>query len=100
MNPSQFYIEALQKVLSEQILAICSFSIKGFSFLHATALVTLLEGNDISIKLTDRGYELNEQADKTFETIENLLEFVSPLYTQKKHALLLNALEALSSHDS
>jgi len=100
MNPSQFYIEELQKALSEQTLAICSFSIKGYSSLQATASVTLLEGNDISIKLTDRGYESNEQADKTFETVENLLESVSPLYIQRRHALLLNALEALSSHDS
>jgi len=98
MNPSQFYIDELQRALSEQAIAIRSFSVIDSSSLQATASVTLLEGNDITIKLTNRGYQSAD--DIIFETIEDLLRSVSPLYAQKSHALLLQALEGLSSDDS
>ncbi|KAE9392864.1 hypothetical protein BT96DRAFT_830084 [Gymnopus androsaceus JB14] len=98
MNPSQFHVDELQRALSEQAIAIRSFSVIDSSSLQATASVTLLEGNDITIKLTNRGYQsvsmLARQADDIiFETIEDLLRSVSPLYAQKSHALLLQALE-------
>jgi len=57
MNPSQFYIDELQRALSEQAIAVRSFSVIGSSSLQATASVTLLEGNGITIKLTNRGYQ-------------------------------------------
>ncbi|KAF9067143.1 hypothetical protein BDP27DRAFT_1226269, partial [Rhodocollybia butyracea] len=91
-----FYHNELQRALSEQGLAIQSFSITSSSSLQAAASVTLQEGDIITIQLTSQGYK-SPRADRVFETIEELLQSVSSLYTQTKESLLMRALEKLQS---
>ncbi|KIK57208.1 hypothetical protein GYMLUDRAFT_764010 [Collybiopsis luxurians FD-317 M1] len=99
LDPSEFYLNELERALSEQAAAINSFSITSSSSLQATASVTLLEGNTVIIQLTDRGYHL-EATQTVFEAIEDLLQSVSPLFSQQKQALLINALTELSSQQN
>ncbi|KAJ4481996.1 hypothetical protein J3R30DRAFT_2110905 [Lentinula aciculospora] len=100
MNPSEFYIKELQSVLSEQALLIRTFSMDNSSSLQATASVTLLEGDIITITLTNRGYHSHQAKGIIFESIENLLQSVSPLYARKRHSVLLDALDKWTSRQS
>ncbi|GLB38410.1 putative protein of unknown function (DUF727) [Lyophyllum shimeji] len=102
---SSFYADELRSVLQEQSFGIESFSIITTTPSQATASVKLLEGKNISIKLSSRGFliepdnpALDQEA--TFETIEALLQSVSREYMRKRHEALVNALEKLVSADS
>ncbi|KAJ3733369.1 hypothetical protein DFJ43DRAFT_995579 [Lentinula guzmanii] len=98
MSPSEFYIKELQRALSEQALFIRAFSVTSSSSLQAIVSVTLLEGNNVTIILTNQGYRADQSGATPFETIEDLLQSVSPLYVQKRQLALLDALEKWSSH--
>ncbi|KAJ3993191.1 hypothetical protein F5050DRAFT_1578141 [Lentinula boryana] len=98
MSPSEFYIKELQRALSEQALFIRAFSVTSSSSLQAIVSVTLLEGNNVTVILTNQGYHADQSGATPFETIEDLLQSVSPLYAQKRQLALLDALEKWSSH--
>ncbi|KAJ3771124.1 hypothetical protein EV361DRAFT_801566 [Lentinula raphanica] len=100
MGSSTFHFKELQRALSEQALLIRTFSMEDHSSLEASASVTLLEGNVITIVLTNQGYRSDQSKEGPFETIEDLLQCVSPLYARKRRSTLLDALERLSSQQS
>ncbi|KAJ3812791.1 hypothetical protein F5876DRAFT_36569 [Lentinula aff. lateritia] len=97
MNTSEFYINELERALSEQAPFIRTFSVDSSSSLQAIGSVTLLEGNVINIEITNRGFHSHQARELPFETIEDLLQTVSPLYTRQRQSVLLDALEKLSS---
>ncbi|KAJ3480059.1 hypothetical protein NLI96_g8617 [Meripilus lineatus] len=108
-DPTNFTTTELERAISEQ-----SFGISGYELLasesterEASALVTLLEGKQINVSLTPRGFGFREigpgtqdadDRDQTiFETIEDLLRSVSPLYVQAHGQALFRKLSEISA---
>jgi len=98
-----FCVEELQRALSEQSFGIASFSITSSTSLSASASVALLEAHTITVVLSRAaGYSIDTPtnvdigAERTFETIELLLQAVSPLYEQRRHDILIQRLESFS----
>ncbi|KAI0826787.1 hypothetical protein BC628DRAFT_1418857 [Trametes gibbosa] len=104
--PSSFMREELERALTEQSFGISSFEISSSSPLKTTARVVLLEGDAIVLSLTSRGFQLHSPSEAPmdpehdseiiFETIEPLLQSVSPLYESRQRSVLLQKLESLS----
>ncbi|KAH9851509.1 hypothetical protein C2E23DRAFT_869223 [Lenzites betulinus] len=99
--PRSFVREELERALVEQSFAISSFEISSSSPLKATARVVLLEEEAVVVSLTSRGYQVapmdpDHDAEIVFETIEPLLQSVSPLYESRQRSALLEKLESLS----
>lgn len=114
-SSSSFCRTELQRALKEQAFGIQNFSITSSSSQQASALVVLLEGQRLVVQLTTRGFSVckksplftasnayffsqivNFKSTKIHETIENLLQSVSPLYVKKRQEALLAALSELS----
>jgi hypothetical protein len=114
---SSFFGQELHRALREQGPAIHSFKIINAGTLQAIARVKVLEGYTIEVLLSQQGYKVNqpdlssfsfhltyctEQADckegmtHTFETVEDLLHSLSPLYAQRRSEALFEALKRLS----
>lgn len=55
-NPSSFYADELHRALQEQSFGIESFSMENATSLQATATVKILEGLNVTLKLTIRGF--------------------------------------------
>ncbi|KAF9533236.1 hypothetical protein CPB83DRAFT_738974, partial [Crepidotus variabilis] len=87
----------LQRALKEQEFGIKSFSMNASSSTNsATANVVLLEGQKMLVQLTMQGYSIaNSATAGVHETIEALLQCISPLYTKKKQEALFAALSRL-----
>ncbi|KAL1950406.1 hypothetical protein VTO73DRAFT_5530 [Trametes versicolor] len=104
--PSSFMREELERALAEQSFAISSFEAMSSSPLKATARVVLLEGDAVVVSLTSRGYQLHSpseapmdpdhDAETIFETIEQLLQTVSPGFESAQRSALMAKLESLS----
>ncbi|KAI0632401.1 GSKIP domain-containing protein [Trametes polyzona] len=105
-KPSAFMREELERALAEQSFGISSYETTSSSPLKATARVVLLEGEVVLISLTSRGFQLHSpseapmdpdhDSETVFETIEQLLQTVSPQYESKKRSALMEKLESLS----
>lgn len=70
--------------------------------LSTQAMVTLLEGNTVHVRLSSRGYEIvlsDDQEQGAFEDIEQLLRSQSLLYEMKAGEALSRKLECLSQED-
>ncbi|EMD40077.1 hypothetical protein CERSUDRAFT_103948 [Gelatoporia subvermispora B] len=111
--PSQeksFVQSELAHSLQEQSFGIQSFELLESTDLQSKARVVLLEGLTIIISLTAFGFQYmlgnDGQADftpahspdgtpKTFESLEDLLDFVSQQYGAARRGALLAKLEAL-----
>ncbi|KAG2112222.1 uncharacterized protein F5147DRAFT_572555 [Suillus discolor] len=97
---TSFYHTELSKALSEQAFGLARFDICRSSSPHeATASVTLLEGRTIRITLTARGYQVRTAStdeDQIFESIEGLLQAVSPAYEGRRREALFSRLRSLS----
>ncbi|KAF8442958.1 hypothetical protein L210DRAFT_862160 [Boletus edulis BED1] len=96
MDPSSssFYHDELSRVLSEQSFGLTRYEVAGQSSAHeATAAVTLLEGTNINVSLNIRGYQLDDG--QTHESIEELLQSISPKYVQKRQELIIAKLQSL-----
>ncbi|CDO69995.1 hypothetical protein BN946_scf184973.g5 [Trametes cinnabarina] len=101
-EPSSFTREELERALIENSYGISSFELMSSSPLKATARVVLLEGEPIIISLTSRGpseppVDPDLDSETVFETLEQLLQTVSPQYESAKRNALLAKLEALAS---
>ncbi|KAI0357468.1 hypothetical protein OH77DRAFT_1422327, partial [Trametes cingulata] len=105
-EPSAFVREELERALAEQSFGISSFELMSSSPLKAAARVVLLEGNPVVISLTSRGFQLqspseapmdpDHDSETVFETIEQLLQTVSPRYESARRGALLSKLESLA----
>jgi len=101
-----FDSDELQRALEEQSFGIAGFELlSSTSSLESSALVTLLEGDVVTISVSSRGYQLLKnpgcassptQTGKIYEAIETLLQTVSPLYEGKRRDNLVAQLERLS----
>ncbi|KAF5315164.1 hypothetical protein D9619_007218 [Psilocybe cf. subviscida] len=92
---SSFCYTELQRALKEQTFGIKSYSVSSNSSNQAIALVVLLEGSKISVSLTTQGFSISGGSN-VYETVEDLLQSVSPLYGQKRQELLFAKLSKLS----
>ncbi|KAI0669263.1 hypothetical protein C8Q78DRAFT_1042559 [Trametes maxima] len=105
-TPSAFVREELERALAEQSFGISGFEVTSSSPLKAAARVDLLEGDSVLISLTSRGFQLHSpseapmdpdhDSEAVFETIEQLLQTVSPAYESAKRNALLARLESLA----
>ncbi len=122
-EPSSFMLEELERALAEQSFAISSFETTSSSPLKATARVVLLEGEVVLVSLTSRGYQVcdnglasgmlrthsvqlhspseapmdpDHDTEIIFETIEQLLQTVSPQFESAQSSALMEKLELLS----
>ena len=108
----------LERALKEQSYGLKSFEILKKTHLESTARVTILEGDVVIISLTPRGYlvkrntipvlhldthlllqflkETSEEEGLTYESIEEALQVVSPLYLQAKQRLLVERLSSIA----
>ncbi|KAF8133751.1 hypothetical protein EV363DRAFT_1324549 [Boletus edulis] len=77
-----------------QSFGLTRYEVAGQSSAHeATAAVTLLEGTNIKVSLNIRGYQLDDG--QTHESIEELLQSISPKYVQKRQELIIAKLQSL-----
>ncbi|TFK74813.1 hypothetical protein BDN72DRAFT_892822 [Pluteus cervinus] len=100
--PPNFCADELQRALKEQAFGVATFAMTEATPLHAAASVTLLEECTITVSLSRAGYAVDPTTspgmgpEAVFESLENLLQTVSPLYQRKLHSTLLQRLEKLS----
>ncbi|KZT23459.1 hypothetical protein NEOLEDRAFT_1096197 [Neolentinus lepideus HHB14362 ss-1] len=94
-QPPSFYRDELRKILSEQSFGVSSFDITGYSAEDATASIRLLEDRNVTVVLTARGYQVSSSA-SMYESIESLLQCISPMYTRKYQEVLVSKLGQLS----
>ncbi|KAF8903125.1 hypothetical protein CPB84DRAFT_1845955 [Gymnopilus junonius] len=88
----------LYRALKEQAFGIKGFSMLASSLEQATASVMLLEGSMLVVELTTRGYCVANSgaSGRHCETLEDLLQSCSPLYTRKRQDILIAKLSQLS----
>lgn len=121
-TPSSFFSSELKRALSEQIFGISGYKLGTSSSYEANAKVDLLEGAQMLISLSYRGFQvsqmgaftyysalinykvtsasgppekltpINPHLNSVFETIEALLERCSPEYASKRAELLYSKL--------
>ncbi|KAF8919032.1 hypothetical protein CPB85DRAFT_1430183 [Mucidula mucida] len=97
-SPSSFVDNELRLSLTEQQFGIRSFTLLPTpTSLIAKASVVLLDGTQLYVALTSRGYVvergLERKSPPIFETLEALLGSVSDLYEQKRAELLWTKLQ-------
>jgi len=91
---SSFYYNELSHSLSEQSFGLSRYEVaRQYSPHEATAVVTLLEGTTIGVSLNMRGYQLD--GGQTHESIEELLQSVSPTYARKREDMIIARLQGL-----
>ncbi|KAI9573632.1 hypothetical protein HD554DRAFT_2167201 [Boletus coccyginus] len=89
-----FYHNELSRALSEQSFGLTRYDVARQHSPHeATAVVTLLEGTNIRVSLNMRGYQLD--GEQTHESIEELLQSVSPMYVRKREDAIITRLQRL-----
>lgn len=124
-SATQFLVDELRRALTEQLFGIQTFTITSTNSVHAAACVALLEGSEITVDLSVAGFTvrgsyeiltsylimctkieasktvqpLGYRKDAVFESIENLLQSVSPEYEKKRHEYWVKKLEAFSQED-
>ncbi|KAJ3539039.1 hypothetical protein NM688_g6425 [Phlebia brevispora] len=98
--PPPFPAAELQQALQEQSFGIKSFELSEAPEHEASAHVDLLEGRGVRVSLTSRGYQLHDSSElreHLFETIEDALQAVSPLYVKAKNNVLHEKLVAFAA---
>ncbi|TFK40539.1 hypothetical protein BDQ12DRAFT_456878 [Crucibulum laeve] len=105
-TPASFFRDEMHRALDEQGFGIRSFTVTSSNSRQAVASVLLLEGHKINICLTSQGYSVDAEKNPGMsrnttnpiihETLEALLQNLSPLYIQKRQETLFAALENLS----
>ncbi|KIO23247.1 hypothetical protein M407DRAFT_78292 [Tulasnella calospora MUT 4182] len=87
----------LRQALREQSFGIQTYEVISDPFEYA--IITLLEGSSINVKVTTEGWEVNEASSlsspQRYETLDNLLRSNSPEYAEKESQKLYNKLNAL-----
>ncbi|KAF9241201.1 hypothetical protein BU15DRAFT_45291 [Melanogaster broomeanus] len=93
-SPSSFYYNELRRALSEQSFGLTRYEVTRQDTPHeATAFVTLLEGTALRVSLNTRGYQID--GGQIYESIDELLQSVSPMFMQKRKDVLLAKLQSL-----
>lgn len=104
-----FFEEELKKALREQTYGVDSSRLLSSTALDATAEITIIEGATIKVMLFTSGFQLSKYTGDhsvsggsalvgmIFETLEELLLAVSPLYAAKQGEELVAKLEQLSN---
>ncbi|TBU23198.1 hypothetical protein BD309DRAFT_951956 [Dichomitus squalens] len=102
-----FAHDELERALKEQSFGITSFEIVSTTPLKAAASVVLLEGPTVLVSLSNRGFQLYSptdpptdpdlDAEAVFETIEQLLQSVSPQYDAARRSALITKLESIQA---
>ncbi|GBE84419.1 hypothetical protein SCP_0603980 [Sparassis crispa] len=90
------YSELTNALREQEAFGIKNAAITHFSSFEAVAHVVLLEGRTVVVSLTSGGYTLGVEPNTTFETIEALLQCVSPMYLAARQAALSSKLDLLS----
>ncbi|KAI0068057.1 hypothetical protein BV25DRAFT_1818426 [Artomyces pyxidatus] len=101
---ANFYESELTRALDEQTFGITASQLVRSTAHDATAIITLQEGEDIEVMLFSVGYKImgrassesKDASDVVYETIEDLLGAVSPLYAAKRMESLMEKLARLS----
>ncbi|KZT09359.1 uncharacterized protein LAESUDRAFT_712440 [Laetiporus sulphureus 93-53] len=107
--PSDFPTAELIHALEEQSFGISSYELRSFDAHEATAQVVFLEGHVVTVSLSTTGYKATEHrhgndgdpcsTDRSFESIEELMEHISPRYVEKRREAIMARLQALSEQD-
>ncbi|KIK95163.1 hypothetical protein PAXRUDRAFT_827280 [Paxillus rubicundulus Ve08.2h10] len=93
-SSSSFYYNELRRALSEQSFGLTRYDVaRQYTAHEASAFVTLLEGTTLKVSLNARGYRFD--GGQTLESIEGLLQSVSPMYLQKRRDTLFAKLQDL-----
>ncbi|EJF57081.1 hypothetical protein DICSQDRAFT_70216 [Dichomitus squalens LYAD-421 SS1] len=94
-----FAHDELERALKEQSFGITSFEIVSTTPLKAAASVVLLEGPTVLVSLSNRGFQVHPDldAEAVFETIEQLLQSVSPQYDAARRSALITKLESIQA---
>ncbi|KAF9568798.1 hypothetical protein CPC08DRAFT_624942 [Agrocybe pediades] len=97
-SPSSFYRSELQRALKEQTFGIQSYALTSSCQEQATATIVLHEGSKVNVQLNIQGYSIvsNGTVGKVYETIEDLLHSISPMYAKKRQEELFTKLSKLS----
>lgn len=86
----------LEDSLREQSYGLKSYRLVKKSALESTAEVITLEDDTVTVILTQRGYQIQRNTSEgeglTYETVEDALQVISPLYVQAKQRLLVEKL--------
>ncbi|KAL6303784.1 hypothetical protein BKA93DRAFT_734528 [Sparassis latifolia] len=93
------YSELTNALREQEAFGIKNAAITHFSSFEAVAHVVLLEGRTVVVSLTSGGYTvslLGVEPNTTFESIEALLQCVSPMYLAARQAALSSKLDLLS----
>ncbi|KAG2010213.1 hypothetical protein CC2G_013052 [Coprinopsis cinerea AmutBmut pab1-1] len=104
-TPSSFYHDELERALAEQRFGVHSYRILSSSPRQSSAFVTTLEGHKLNVALTAQGYTVESKRSdgtestvppRTYETIEDLLQAISPSYSIRRQERLISALQNIS----
>ncbi|KLO14718.1 hypothetical protein SCHPADRAFT_903005 [Schizopora paradoxa] len=112
-NSPTFFRDELKRALEEQTFGIASYTLGHSTAFEASARVTLLEGVEVDIILSIRGFQalhssssststsigstsstVSVDPDAYFETVDTLLQHLSPLYAAKRTETLFAKLMA------
>jgi len=98
-NVSSFYRNELSRALQEQQDAIASYRLLASSSTSATAEVELLEKRVMTLSLSLRGYRFigDDESSGSYESLDALLESVSPLCAGRKREALHAKLAELAA---
>ncbi|KDQ62507.1 hypothetical protein JAAARDRAFT_462306 [Jaapia argillacea MUCL 33604] len=91
-TPEMFYQEELDRALKEHAYGLSDAQITSSSASGASATAKTLEGEPITIELTSRGY-MHHNDQHVFETLEDLLNTISPLFVVQRHEALVAKLQ-------
>ncbi|KAI9444912.1 hypothetical protein H4582DRAFT_1912046 [Lactarius indigo] len=89
-----FYRRELARALDEQSFGITRSEITHFSENEAEATITLLEGQTVDVTLSSVGYKVTAE-ERHYETLDDLLTFISPSYATKRVETLMKRLQGL-----
>ena len=116
-QPTSFCYTEFERALKEQAFGIKSFAMVSSSPRQATAFIVILEGSKLPVHLTTQGYSVgvlpfprffavlitlaqisttNSDSTRVYETIEDLLQAASPLYTKRRQEVLYAELAKFS----
>ncbi|KAJ3550853.1 hypothetical protein NMY22_g170 [Coprinellus aureogranulatus] len=110
-SPATFFRDELDRALKEQSFGIQSYKLTGSTPRQSSASVVTLEGLALAIILTTQGYSVDVKRSDAFqylrccssqgqpqvyETLEGLLQEISPLYARKAQERLIDALRGLA----
>jgi len=91
---ADFYRRELERALNEQSFGITHSEITHFSENEAEATITLLEGQTVDVALSSAGYKVTVE-ERYYETLDDLLSFISSSYASKRVEGLMERLQGL-----